>query len=130
MRLQRDDTDPVLRPLEQAERTHCEMVTSRPGRFDLAVCRAVELHVEFMAVGVGVEQGNIEILPLAAAFAVKQRESDRGRRVHAGHDVADAGHGERRRSVRLADHAHDAAVSLRDVIEPGQRGELPLLAEG
>ena len=37
--------------------------------------------------------------------------------VDAGHDVTNAGHREARWSVRVTNHAHDAAVRLGDVIK-------------
>src|SRR5262249_24965554 len=105
-----DDEDVAILCLEDTRRNRVPRMQSRTRRYDLALGQAVSFDAGLMIVEVGVEQGEIEILPESRALAIKQRRAHRAHRMNAGADVADRAHYDVRRAVLFAAHRNDSRV--------------------
>ena len=99
-------------------------------RLNRAAAQAVHLDRRVMAVEVGVEQCDVEILALAGALAMQQRRHHRQRRVYAGAHVAERRGRKVGWPIRFADHVGNPGIRLRDEVVAGQMRERALLAEG
>jgi hypothetical protein len=126
---ERHDDQIALLPAEDSGRTDLRMVMPRADRRDGAAGGTVELHVDLVTVEVGVEDRDVEILPLARPLAVEERASDRAHRVRAGRDVAETEHRQHREAFRIADHVRHARVGLGDEIVARLLRERSRLAE-
>ena len=117
--------------LEDAVRHHVLMLVAGAGR-----CLAPDQIVHGLVGEPGhlrVEQGEVDVLAARGALPARERGEDRGRRVHAGHQV---GSGDAHllrpaagQVVTLAGDAHDPAHGLGDQIVAGAVRIGPRLAE-
>ncbi len=78
--------------------------------------RAIGRELPVVRVEHAIDQGQIDMLALARAFAMEQRRADRAKGVHRGHMIGDRGGRIDRMAVRLAHHMQQPARRESDEI--------------
>ena len=122
--------DVAFLAFENAQRRHSIMMSAATEGLDFAARGGVRLHVDLVAVEIGIEQRCFDVLTFAGALAIKQCSIDSGQQMGAGHHVADTEHVEIGRTVGFTDHTQHAGIGGADVIIARQRGQWAGLSEG
>src|SRR6516162_9199238 len=124
----REDDDPALLTLEDTGGTGEGVMKSGGFHLASALACAVELHPDGLTVKIGIKQRDVDVLPLAGPFAMKQGAGDRAHRMRSGADITDRYHGHVGRSVLLTNQGGDSSIGLTNEIKPRIVGERASLA--
>src|SRR5580704_9593892 len=124
------EQDRIALTVEDAQRRHREVMRSIASRLKGPAAKTRRVHGHIVVAEVAIEQRGLDELALAGAFAMEQRGSDTGERVHARSDIAEADLRQGGGAVALANHAQNARVGASDEIVTGTIRERPMLPEG
>src|SRR5579885_219949 len=129
--VERGDYDDVaIASLEDSRGHRVPGMQARARRADRSLAQAQGFHRGLVVMEIGIEQGEVEVLPLAGPLAVKERRAYRAHRVSARADIADRAHDHVGRAVRLSAHRCNSGIGRAQVVEARLVGERAVLTEG